>query len=124
MSNGELILYTSEDGAAKIQLRAVDGTIWLTQAQMAELFQTSPQAITQILATVYEDQELAEDATCKEFLQVRDEGSRQVRRTLKHYSLEMILAVGYRVRSERGIEFTQQVLLVFGNVNLSAILFP
>jgi hypothetical protein len=105
MSNGELILYTSEDGAAKIQLRAVEGTVWLTQAQMAELFQTSPQAITQLIATIYEDQELAEEATCKEFLQVRDEGSRQVRRTLKHYSLEMILAVGYRVRSERGIEF-------------------
>jgi hypothetical protein len=105
MSNGELILYTSEDGAAKIQLRAVEGTVWLTQAQMAELFQTSPQAITQLVSAVYGDQELAEEATCKEFLQVRDEGSRQVRRTLKHYSLEMILAVGYRVRSQRGVEF-------------------
>jgi len=105
MSNGELILYTSEDGAARIQMRAVEGSVWLTQAQMAELFQTSPQAITQLIATVYEDQELAEEATCKEFLQVRDEGSRQVRRTLKHYNLEMILAVGYRVRSARGVEF-------------------
>jgi hypothetical protein len=105
MSNGELILYTSEDGAARIQLRAIEGTVWLTQAQMAELFQTSPQAITQLIATIYEDQELTEEATCKDFLQVRDEGSRQVRRTLKHYSLEMILAVGYRVRSQRGIEF-------------------
>jgi hypothetical protein len=65
----------------------------------------SPQAITQLIATIYEDQELTEEATCKDFLQVRDEGSRQVRRTLKHYSLEMILAVGYRVRSQRGIEF-------------------
>jgi hypothetical protein len=94
MSNGELILYTSEDGAARIQLRAVEGTVWLTQAQMAELFQTSPQAITQLIATIYEDQELSAEATCKEFLQVRDEGSRQVRRALKHYNLEMILAVG------------------------------
>ncbi len=103
MSNGELILYTSEDGAARIQLRAVEGSVWLTQAQIAELFQTSPHAVTQLIATIYEDQELAEETTCKEFLQVRDEDTRHVRRTLKHYHLEMILAFGYRVRSARGV---------------------
>lgn len=105
MSSGELILYTSPDGAAQIQLRAVEGTVWLTQAQMADLFQTTPQAITQLIASIYEDGELAEEATCKDFLQVRDEGSRRVQRNLKHYNLDMILAVGYRVRSERGVEF-------------------
>jgi hypothetical protein len=105
MSSGELILYTTEDGSAKIQLRAVDGTVWLTQAQMADLFQTTPQAITQLLTTIYAEDELSEAATCNEFLQVRNEGSRQVQRQLKHYNLDAILAVGYRVRSERGVQF-------------------
>jgi len=105
MTEGELILYTTEDGAVDIQLRVIDGTVWLTQAEMAELFQTSPQAITQLIKAIYADAELVESATCKELLQVRTEGARQVRRKLKTYNLEMILAVGYRVRSERGVQF-------------------
>ena len=105
MSEGEIILYNTEDGEAEIQLRAVDGTVWLTQAQMAELFATSPQAITQLIRSIYEDEELSEEATCNELLQVRDEGGRQVRRSLKHYNLEMILGIGYRVRSRRGTQF-------------------
>ena len=104
-NRGELILYSTEDGLARIQLRAVDGTVWMTQANMAELFQTSPQAITQLIRTIYRDGELNQRATCKESLQVRTEGSRQVRRRLKIYSLDAILAVGYRVRSPRGIQF-------------------
>lgn len=105
MSAGELILYTTEDGNTQIQLRSIGGTVWLTQAEMAELFQTSPQAITQLVKAIYADAELAESATCKELLQVRPEGARQVQRKLKTYSLEVILAIGYRVRSERGIQF-------------------
>ena len=105
MSEGEIILYSAEDGQTEIQLRAVGGTVWLTQAQMAELFSTSPQAITQLIRSIYEDEELSEAATCNELLQVRAEGGRQVRRSLKHYNLEMILAVGYRVRSPRGVQF-------------------
>ena len=105
MSEGEFVLYNTEDGRSQVQLRAVDGTVWLTQAQMADLFATTPQAITQLIRTIYEDEELAEEATCKEFLQVRSEGARQVSRNLKHYSLDIILAVGYRVRSERGTQF-------------------
>lgn len=105
MSEGELILYTTEDGAAKIQLRAVDGTVWLTQAQMADLFQTTPQAITQLVRAIYDEEELSEAATCNDLLQVRTEGTRQVKRTLKHYNLDVILAVGYRVRSPRGTQF-------------------
>lgn len=105
MSEGELILYSTEDGAATIGLRVVGGTVWLTQAQMAELFQSTPQAITQLVRTIYEDRELDEEATCKELLQVRTEGGRQVQRSLKHYNLEMILSVGYRVRSARGTQF-------------------
>lgn len=105
MSEGELILYTTEDGAARIELRAVDGTVWLTQAQMADLFQTTPQAITQLVRAIYDEEELSEAATCNDLLQVRTEGARQVKRTLKHYNLDMILAVGYRVRSPRGTQF-------------------
>ena len=105
MSEGEFILYNTEDGRTQVQLRSVDGTVWLTQAQMADLFATSPQAITQLIRAILQDEELQVGATCKEFLQVRSEGTRQVSRKLKFYSLDMILAVGYRVRSERGIQF-------------------
>ena len=105
MSKGELILYSTEDGETGIHLRAIDGTVWLTQAQMAELFATTPQAITQLIRSIYEAMELTEEATCKEFLQVRFEGEREVSRSHKHYNLEMIVAVGYRVRSPRGMQF-------------------
>lgn len=105
MTDGELILYQTEDGRAQIQLRAMDGTVWLTQAELAALFDTSPQAITQLIRAIYADTELSPEATCKELLQVRTEGARQVQRKLKSYSLEMILAVGYRVRSPRGVQF-------------------
>ena len=107
MSDGELILYTADDGSAAIQLRAEGGTVWLTQAEMASLFQTTPQNITQHIKAVYAEGELHSDATCKEDLQVRGEGARSVKRTLKHYNLDMILAVGYRVRSARGTQFRQ-----------------
>ena len=105
VAGGEMILYATEDGQAEIQLRAEDGTVWLAQAQMAELFQTSPQAITQILGSIFRDEELSREATCKESLQVRTEGSRRVRRKIKIYNLDAILAIGYRVRSPRGVQF-------------------
>lgn len=104
-ASGELVLYTSEDGLAHVQLRAVDGSAWVTQAQLAELFQTTTQAMTQHIATIYAEGELSEQATCNDYLQVRQEGSREVRRNLKHYNLDVILAVGYRVRSPRGAQF-------------------
>jgi hypothetical protein len=103
----ELILYTTEDGKAAIQLRAEEGSAWLTQQEMAELFATTPQNITQHIKAVTEEGELSAEATCKDYLQVRQEGSREVKRNLKHYNLDMILAVGYRVRSPRGIQFRQ-----------------
>lgn len=102
---GELILYQTEDGHAQVNLRAVDGTVWLTQSEIAVLFASTPQNMTLHIKTVYEDGELVPDSTCKDFLQVRFEGDRKVERTLKHYSLEMILAIGYRVRSPRGVQF-------------------
>lgn len=102
---GEVILYTTQDGAAQISLRAADGTVWLTQAEMADLFDTAPQAITQLIKSIYADGELTAEATCKEFLQVRREGARDVERSLKSYNLAMIMAVGFRVRSPRGVQF-------------------
>lgn len=105
--SGELILYTTEDGQARIQLRAEDGTVWATQAEIADLFQTTPQNISQHIKAIYAEGELQPEATCKERLQVRSESGRQVRRTLSSYGLEVILAVGYRVRSQRGTQFRQ-----------------
>jgi hypothetical protein len=107
-SNGSaLILYQTEDGRTRIQCRFEGNTVWLTQAQMAELFQTTSQNITLHLKTIFEEGELVEEATCKDYLQVRPEGQRAVKRTLRHYNLEAILAVGYRVRSQRGTQFRQ-----------------
>jgi hypothetical protein len=102
---GQLLIYN--DGALNLQVRLDGQTVWLTQAQLAELYQTTPQNITLYLQNIYDECEPPLEATCKEFLQVRTEGSRQVRRALKHYSLDVILAVGYRVRSPRGTLFRQ-----------------
>ncbi len=107
MSAGGLILYRSKDGRAQVQLRVEGDTVWLTQAEMADLFDTTPQAMTQHIRAIYDEGELSAEATCKESLQVRQEGQRQVRRRLKAYSLPMILSVGYRVRSPRGTQFRQ-----------------
>ncbi len=103
----ELILYQTEDGQTRIQCRFDDDTLWLTQAQIAELFQTTPQNVTLHLKAIYAEAELQESATCKDYLQVRQEGSRAVSRQLRHYRLEAVLAVGYRVRGHRGNQFRQ-----------------
>lgn len=97
-----MIIYTTDDGKARSTLRGMDGTVWLTQAQMAELFDTSTQNITRHIKNILDDDETDSSATCKDYLQVQNEGTRQVQRMLKLYSLEMILAVGMRVRSARG----------------------
>jgi hypothetical protein len=97
----EFILYQTEDGKTRIQVRLENETVWLTQAAMAELFQTTPQNITLHIKAICAEGELPEGATCKEYLQVRSEGGRTVNRKLKHYNLDMILAVGYRVSSNR-----------------------
>lgn len=107
MSNGELILYTSPDGLAQIQLRAMDGTAWLSQLDMAELFDTTKQNISLHIKNIYDEGELSESATVKDYLTVQDEGGRQVQRTITLYNLDVILAVGYRVKSIRGTQFRQ-----------------
>jgi hypothetical protein len=107
MSDGELVLYTAEDGSAAIQLRAEGGTVWLTQLEMATLFDTSKQNVSLHIKNILAEGELAEAATVKESLTVQTEGKRQVRRGNLLYNLDMILAVGYRVRSPRGTQFRQ-----------------
>jgi hypothetical protein len=104
---GEFILYQTEDGRTRIECRFEHETLWLTQAQIAELFQTSPQNITLHLKAIYAEGEQAEEATCKHYLQVRQEGSRTIQRQVRHYRLEVVLAVGFRVRSHRGTQFRQ-----------------
>ncbi|MET9240952.1 virulence RhuM family protein [Nonomuraea sp. NPDC003709] len=106
-SPGELILYTTVDGRTQVQMRAVDGTVWLSQSEMAELFSVTPQNVGQHVRNIYEDEELPEQATGKSFFLVRQEGERLVRREIHCYNLEVILAVGYRVRSPRGTQFRQ-----------------
>lgn len=104
---GEFLLYQTEDGHTRIECRFEEQTLWLTQAQMAELFQTSPQNITSHLKAVYAEGELSEAETSRGYVQVREEGQRAISRQLKHYCLEAILAVGFRVRSHRGTQFRQ-----------------
>jgi len=107
MSGGELILYTADDGSAAIQLRADGGTVWLTQQEMADLFAMTKQNISVHVNNILAEGELAAGATVKESLTVQTEGGRQVRRKNLLYNLDMILAVGFRVRSPRGTQFRQ-----------------
>jgi len=103
----EIILYQTEDGKTRLEVRLEHESIWLTQAAMAELFQTTPQNITLHLKEKYNTGELSPEATCKENLQVQNEGGRQVKRARKFYNLPVIIAVGYRVNSIRGTQFRQ-----------------
>ena len=100
-----LILYTAKDGKSRIQLRAKDQTVWLSQREMAELFDVTTDNIGLHLKNLYEDEELNREATTEESSVVQMEGDREVRRQLTLYNLDAILAVGYRVRSPRGVQF-------------------
>ena len=114
MTDNTLILYTTSDGQSSVVLRELGGQLWLTQAEMAELYQVTPQSITQHIQAIYQAAEIDEAATCKEYLQVQTEGGREVKRQLKHYSLPMILAIGYRVRSGRGTQFRRWATRTLG----------
>ena len=99
------MIYQNEKGDTKVDVLFQDGNIWMTQASIAELYQTKPQNITQHIKHIYEDGELDENRTCKEYLHVQTEGKRQIKRHTKHYTFDMILAIGYRVRTHVGIHF-------------------
>jgi hypothetical protein len=106
-SQGEFVLYTTDDGLTRVEMRAEGGSLWLSQAEIATLFQTTPQNVTQHVKAIYAEGEADSEATCKSGLQVRQEGDRLVRRNVRFYSLDVILAVGYRARSARGTQFRQ-----------------
>jgi len=101
----DIILYTTDDGKTRIDLRLQDGTAWLSQQQIADLFQTTKQNVSKHIKAVYEDGELDEAATVNQQLTVQKEGARKVSRSITLYNLDAILAVGYRVRSPRGVQF-------------------
>jgi hypothetical protein len=105
VEENKIIIYQSEDGETQIDVRLENETVWLTQAQMAELFQKTPQNITMHIRNAYNEGELDKESTCKEFLQVQTEGTRQVARIQKFYDLDVIISVGYRVKSKRGTAF-------------------
>ena len=104
-SQGEIVIYQAEDGLTKVECRFVDETVWLTQQQMAELFHTSRSNIVEHIGPIYEEGELDEVSTCRKFRQVRMEGNRQVTRELPFYNLDMIISLGYRVKSLIATQF-------------------
>lgn len=113
MENSDILLYQTEDGQTKIDVRLEEETVWLSQFQMAELFQTTKQNISLHIKNVYKEGELEEFSTVKDYLTVQSEGKRKVRRKISLYNLDVIISVGYRVKSHRGTQFriwaTQQL---------------
>ena len=101
----EIIIYQTQDGQTKIDVRIENETVWLTQNQMAELFQTTKQNISLHIKNIFEEGELTEDSTVKDYLTVQNEGNRKVSRNVTHYNLDVIISVGYRVKSLRGTQF-------------------
>ena len=105
MTTGEFLLYTTEDGVAKLEVRMVDETVWLSLRQMAELFQRDKSVISRHIKNIYEEGELVPQATVANFATVQREGARAVGREVTHYNLDVIISVGYRVKSHRGTQF-------------------
>lgn len=104
-NNGNIILYQTEDGKSRIEVTLCNDTVWLTADQMAELFQRNNSAISRHIKNVFEDGELNPDSTVAFFATVQNEGDRTVERNLAYYNLDMIISVGYRVKSHRGVQF-------------------
>lgn len=104
-NESQFLIYNTEDGHDRVELRLDGDTVWLTQKQIAELFDTSVQNVSAHINNILTDLELTESATIKEYLIVQNEGAREINRSVTHYNLDMILAVGYRVRSPRGVQF-------------------
>ncbi len=103
--NGEMVVYVGDDGKPQIQARLQDENMWLTQVQLAQVFQTTRQNIGQHIKNIYEEKELDPSATIKKFLIVQTEGDREVSRNIEHYSLDMVIALGYRVKSNIATNF-------------------
>ena len=104
-NNGEIIIYQTDDGLTHIDVKMEDETVWLTQQQMAELYQTSRTNVVEHIIHIYEEGELNENSTCRKFRQVRQEGNRQVNREMVYYNLDMIISLGYRIKSSIATNF-------------------
>lgn len=104
---GEILIYQTDDGQTNIEVKIEDDTVWLTQQQMSELFQTSRTNVVEHIKHIYEEGELDEISTCRNFRQVRKEGNREVTRQLPHYNLDMIISLGYRIKSVIATRFRQ-----------------
>ena len=102
---GEILIYQTDDGQTNIEVKIEDDTVWLTQQQMSELFQTSRTNVVEHIKHIYEEGELDEISTCRNFRQVRQEGSREVARNIPFYNLDMIISLGYRVKSSIATRF-------------------
>ncbi len=107
INQGQILLYQTEDGRQRIEVRLEQDTVWLSQMLMAELFQTTVANINLHIRNIYEEKEVSTEGTIKQYLIVRQEGSRKVQRPVIYYNLDTILAVGFRVRSHRGVQFRQ-----------------
>ena len=105
--DNQIIIYQTEDGQTKVDVRMENETVWLTQAQMAELFQTDGTSIVRHINNIYKIEELEKEATCAKIAQVQMEGNRKVTRQVPYFNLDMIISVGYRVNSKRGVKFRQ-----------------
>lgn len=105
MNNSEIIIYSTEDGKSRIQVRLEDGTVWLSQKLIAELFQVAVHTVNEHIKNIYAEGEVPTEATIRNFRIVQKEGSREVSRDVEFYNLDLIMAVGFRVRSEHGIQF-------------------
>ena len=105
MGNDQIVIYQTDDGQTQIDVRLENDTVWLTQAQMVELFQTTKQNVSLHLSNLFKEGELEEKGTVKEYLTVQQEGKRSVSRRVKYYDLDVIISVGYRVKSKRGTAF-------------------
>lgn len=106
-NQSQILLYQTEDGRQRIEVRLEQITVWLSQILMAELFQTTVANINLHIRNIYEEKEVSSEGTIKQYLIVRNEGSRKVQRSVTYYNLDMILAIGFRVRSHRGVQFRQ-----------------
>lgn len=104
---GEILIYQTDDGQTNIEVKIEDDTVWLTQQQMSELFQTSRTNVVEHIKYIYEEGELDEISTCRNFRQVRKEGNREVTRQIPHYNLDMIISLGYRIKSVIATRFRQ-----------------
>ena len=107
MEENKILIYQTEDGQTQVDVRMENDTVWLTQAQMAELFQTDRTSIVRHINNIYKVEELEREATCAKIAQVQIEGNRKVTRNIPYFNLDMIISVGYRVNAKRGVKFRQ-----------------